>query len=89
MYAVKWRNFKLVLVERKSLSDPALPLGFPRIVSLMTDPKDREPFNPVHVHSWTLVHTGRIPREFMESVAREPVIPAGAPMHYQPASTAK
>jgi arylsulfatase len=36
-----------VLVEQKYFTDPALPLGFPRIVNLVTDPKEREPFNQV------------------------------------------
>lgn len=84
MYGVKWRNFKLVLVEQKYLTDPALPLGFPHIINLMTDPKEREPFNPVHLHTWTLAHTGRIIKQFMESVAREPLIPAGAPLNHTP-----
>jgi hypothetical protein len=56
MYGVKWQNFKLVLVEQKYLTDPALPLSNPHIVNLVTDPKEREPFNPVFLHSWTMAH---------------------------------
>src|SRR4029453_12694677 len=68
LYGVKWQNFKLVLVEQKYFTDPALPLGFPRIVNLVTDPKEREPFNQVYLHTWTLAHFGRLMKEFATSV---------------------
>ena len=51
LYGVKWQNFKLVLIEQKYFADPALPLGFPKIINLLTDPKEREPFNPVCYHT--------------------------------------
>lgn len=84
MYGVKWRNFKMVLVEQKYLTDPAQPLSFPHIVNLMTDPKEHEPFNPVHLHSWVIAHTGRLIRDLMVSLAQEPAIPAGAPLDHVP-----
>jgi arylsulfatase len=84
IYGVKWRNFKLVLVEQKYMTDPALPLAFPHIVNLMTDPKEREPYNPVYLHTWTMAHFGRLLAEFKHSVAQEPLIPAGAPLDFVP-----
>ena len=60
MYGVKWQHFKLVLVEQKYFTDPALPLGFPRIVNLIVDPKEREPVEPRYLHTWTLAHFSRI-----------------------------
>lgn len=84
MYGVKWRNFKMVLVDQVYSTDPALPLSSPRVINLLTDPKEREPYNPVYLHSWTMAHFGRLMREFDESVAREPLIPAGAPLDYTP-----
>jgi arylsulfatase len=84
MYGVKWQNFKLVLVDQKYFTDPALPLGFPHVVNLVTDPKEREPFNPLYLHTWTLAHFGRLLGEFQASVKREPIIPAGAPLAHEP-----
>jgi arylsulfatase len=72
------------MVEQKYMTDPALPLGFPHIVNLMTDPKEREPYNPVYLHSWTLAHFGRLLAEFKHSVAQESLIPAGAPLDFVP-----
>ena len=84
MYGVKWQNFKLVLVQQKYLSDPGLPLGNPHVVNLLTDPKEREPFDPANLHSWTMAHFGRLLGEFQKSVAREPLIPAGASLDHVP-----
>ncbi len=84
MYGVKWRNFKLVLVQQKYFTDPALPLGFPHIVNLVTDPKEREPYHPVYYHTWTMAHFGRLIKEFQDSVKREQLIPAGAPLDLVP-----
>jgi len=43
LYGVKRRNFKLVMVEQKTLTDPALRLPNPHLINLDTDPKEREP----------------------------------------------
>lgn len=42
MYRVKWRNFKLVLVAQKYMSDTAAKLPTPRLINLTTDPQERE-----------------------------------------------
>jgi arylsulfatase A-like enzyme len=89
LYGVKWQNFKLVLVEQKYFTDPAQPLGFPHIVNLVTDPKEREPFNPLYLHTWTLAHFGRLMKEFAMSLQREPLIPAGAPLDFVPKAGGK
>jgi arylsulfatase A-like enzyme len=52
LYGVKSRNFKLVMVEQKTLTDPALPLPNPHLINLDTDPKEREPFDYPYIHTW-------------------------------------
>ncbi|UTA53178.1 arylsulfatase [Lysobacter soli] len=84
MYGVKWQNFKMVMVEQKYLTNPALPLPSPHVINLVVDPQEREPINPAYIHSWTMAHFSRILREFHESVAREPLIPAGADLRHVP-----
>ena len=84
LYGVKWRNFKLVLALQRTLSDPGLRLPTPHLINLDTDPKEREPYDYPYLHTWVLSHVGRIIEEFQESVKREPLIPAGAPLNFVP-----
>jgi len=72
MYGVKWQNFKLVFVVQRYLTVPALPLNNPHIVNLVTDLKEREPYNPLYFHSWTMAHFGRLLKKFQMSVAASP-----------------
>ncbi len=84
MHAVKWRHFKFQLIDQKYFFDPVAPSGFPMVRNLITDPKEREPINHRHFHTWTMAHFGRLLGEYEESVKREPLIPAGAPLDYVP-----
>lgn len=84
LYGVKWRNFKMVLVLQKTLSDPALQLATPHLVNLDTDPQERKPYDYPYVHSWVVAHTGKLLLEFKKSAQREPFVPVGAPLDYVP-----
>jgi arylsulfatase A-like enzyme len=84
LYGVKWRNFKMVLVEQKTLSDPALRLSTPHLINIDTDPKEREPYGYPYLHTWVLAHTGKLLQDYQESLKREPLIPVGAPLDYMP-----
>lgn len=84
MYGAKWRDFKLVLVEQRYLSDSARPLPTPRLINLITDPQEREAIALPHLHSWVAHHVNRIISEFEASVRREPLVPAGAPLDHVP-----
>jgi arylsulfatase len=84
LYGIKWQNFKLALVRQVYFTDPALPLGFPHLINLILDPKEREPQSPLYLHTWTLAHFSDLMKKFVESVEREPLIPAGAPLDFVP-----
>jgi arylsulfatase A-like enzyme len=86
MYGVKWRNFKLVLVEQKYSNDPVGRLSAPRIINLVTDPQEREDVAIPYLHSWTAFHFNRILSDFNASTQREPPIQAGAPLDFTPAA---
>jgi hypothetical protein len=73
-----------VLVKQTYFTDPALELGFPHLINLLPDPKEREPVDHRYFHSWTMAHFGRLLAEFEQRVKREPLIPADTPLGYVP-----
>jgi arylsulfatase A-like enzyme len=86
LYGVKWRNFKLVLVEQKYSTDPVGKLSAPKIINLITDPQEREHLDLPYLHSWTAWHFNTLIGAFEASVKREPLIPARAALDHRPAS---
>jgi arylsulfatase len=56
----------------------------PYLINLRVDPKERKPYDFPYMHSWMGVHVGKILKDYEESVRREPLIPAGAPLNYVP-----
>jgi arylsulfatase len=86
MYGVKWRDFKLALVAQKYSTDEVGKLSAPRIINLVADPQEREPFNLPYMHSWTVAHFNRLLGEYHASVEREPPIPQGAPLNFVPST---
>jgi arylsulfatase len=40
LYGVKWRNFKLALAVQKYSTDPVGKLPSPRLINLITDPRN-------------------------------------------------
>ena len=77
-------QLKLVLAEQKYLTDPVGKLPSPHVVNLITDPQEREALNLPYLHSWTVTHFNRLLAGYQASVKREPPIPAGAPLDYEP-----
>jgi arylsulfatase A-like enzyme len=82
LYGVKWRHYKMKLYSQTNMWDPAQKLATPYLINLKADPKERNPADPRY--SWTVRHLGRILADFEHSVAREPLIPTGAPLDYVP-----
>lgn len=87
LHGVKWKDFKFLSCQQRYFFDLAAPLGAPRLINLITDPKEREPINYEHGHSWVLTHVSKQLAEFHKSLEREAVIPTDAPIHYVPGST--
>ncbi len=85
LHAVKWGNFKVSFKRQQYFHAPELPLGFARIVNLLEDPKEREPVNQTYVRWWVMQHARRLVRQFEQSVEREALVPAGAPLSFVPA----
>ena len=84
MYGVKWQNFKIVFVAKESFASPEQKLATPWIINLDVDPKEKKPYDYPHLHTWTMAHVGKLLSEFQESIKKEPLIPAGAPLDYIP-----
>lgn len=85
MYGAKWRNFKLVFVAQKYMTDTPSRLATPRLVNLTIDPQEREVVSLPYGHTWTVAHFNRLIGDYAASVARETLIPAGAPLDHRPA----
>jgi arylsulfatase len=64
--------------------DPVETLATPYLYNLIEDPKERE--NVLVHHSWVLAHMVKIEAEFYMSVAKEQLIPTGAPIDFVPKS---
>ncbi|MBO0809099.1 MAG: sulfatase-like hydrolase/transferase [Actinobacteria bacterium] len=88
LHAVKWGQFKVSFKRQQHFHAPELPLGFARIVNLLEDPKEREPVNQTYVRWWVMQHARRLIRQFEQSLEREELIPAGAPLGFVPGASA-
>lgn len=84
MYGVKWQNFKTVFINKRSFADPEQKLATPWIINLDTDPKEEKPYDYPYLHSWVMTHVGKILGEYSQSVKKEQLIPAGAPLDFVP-----
>jgi len=82
MYGVKWKDFKVAMVQQAHFWDPVLEYAVPHIYNLKLDPKERE--NQAVYYGWVAGHAGRMVGEFAASLRREPLIPSGAPVDFNP-----
>ncbi len=56
----------------------------PKIINLLVDPKEREPMDYRHLHTWVTHHSKRLIAQFHLSTEKEPLIPLGSPLEYVP-----
>ncbi len=84
MYGVKWQNFKVVFVTKRTYAEPEQKLATPWLINLDVDPKEEKPYNYPYLHAWVMNHVGKILVNYEQSIKKEPLIPAGAPLDYAP-----
>lgn len=80
--AVKWRNWKLHLIEQEQMFDPPIPLGLPRLHNLLTDL--REEHNIAIENTWALPPMMALVGRFKASLQQHPPIASGTPDPYLP-----
>jgi len=85
MFAYKWRNFKLHLVEQRHALDPPKRLNVPQVYNLIRDPKEEFDLVPEgFAASWVFPPVFKEIVAFQKTLAEEPPIPFGAPEPWEP-----
>ena len=82
LFAYKWRNWKLHLVELEHMNAEPMRLNVPRLYNVMTDPKEK--YNVSTDATWVLPVVFKKIVEFQKTLVQEPPIPMGTPDPYQP-----
>jgi arylsulfatase len=82
LFAYKWRNWKMHLVELETMNSVPEKLNVPRVYNLITDPK--EEYNMASEATWVLPVMFNKIIEFQASLVEEPPIPLGTPDPYVP-----
>jgi arylsulfatase A-like enzyme len=85
--AVKWRNWKMHLIQQEHEYDPPLKLPLPTIINLLTDLKEER--DVLIQNSWVTHPMMRIVGEFEASLKAHPPIKSGTPDPYQPPAAAE
>ena len=84
MYGIKWQNFKVVFIDKRSFADFEHKLATPYVINLDVDPKEEKPYDYPYIHSWVMAHVGEMLNDYVESIKKEPLIPAGVPLEFVP-----
>jgi arylsulfatase len=80
--AVKWRNWKMHLIEQVNMFDSPKKLPLPRLNNLLTDLKEER--DVVAYNTWVMEPMMKIVVELQQSLKKYPPIPAGTPDPYVP-----
>ena len=82
MFGVKWRNWKMHLIELENMNSEPRPLNVPRVYNLTTDPK--EEYNMSSEATWLLPVMFEKIVEFQTTLIKEPPIALGTEDPYSP-----
>lgn len=85
MFAYKWRNWKMHLIELNSMFDAPARLNMPHVYNLIEDPKEKYPIDQIDVSGgWVLPVMFKKIVEFQKTLIAEPPIQLGTPDPYIP-----
>jgi len=85
LFAYKWRNWKMHLVQLDSMLAAPKRLNMPHLFNLIQDPKEKYPATKVDVSgSWVFPVMFKNIVAFQKTLQKEPVIPLGTPDPYLP-----
>jgi len=88
LFGIKWRNWKMMFKELEEGKGTGAKIthDFPRFYNLYNDPKEMYPLTKATAgHFWVRWPAGELLQAHIESLRREPPIPAGTPDPYVPA----
>ena len=85
LFAYKWRNWKMHLVQLDSMFGSPQPLNMPHLYNLIQDPKEKYPIDQVDVTgSWVFPVMFKNIVAFQQTLSVEPPIKLGTPDPYVP-----
>ena len=82
LFAYKWRNWKMHLVELENMNSEPMKLNVPRVYNLIKDPK--EEYNMSAEATWVLPVMFQKIIAFQKTLVQEPPIQLGTPDPYEP-----
>jgi arylsulfatase len=86
LFAYKWRNWKMHLIQLDSMFGAPARLNMPHLYNLIEDPKENYPMDTIDASaSWVFPVVFKKIVEFKKTLATEPPIQLGTPDPYVPA----
>lgn len=85
--AVKWKNWKMILIDQENMYDAPVKLAEPKIVNLLTDLKEKR--DVAARATWVAGPMLKILGEWQHSLEQYPPIKMGTPDPYVPSGSTK
>ena len=80
LFAVKWRNFKVFFVWLADPLDAAEKLSVPRVIDLITNPKEDPAYSLTTTYLWVIQRATRIVAELQASLHKYPEVAGSNPV---------